>query len=390
MLVIKSRCSVVLVFDSKIFTAASCPVSVCFPMNTLAFPPAERRAVNVHPSSNACPTHEARGGIGARCGSNQTEAAVCAMESTYLSVFFLDGTSKTVSVDEDTTFHELAAIVVDCIELQQAQKDFRFFLVIKNEESLLTGDQRPLDVLQMQETSQPPSQKDPKLVFKRVFFMEPIGENYIDPVLVRLVFAQAKEQVLSGRWEVSDEHAAELGGILMAAMFRDTPEAQTVGFVRQIVRTLVPAHMFARLKPAVWEAGVLRSFREHASLGFGEACLRYVDKARESARQFGTIFFPATYARKDDLPIQLRSLIGVCSEGVAMVREPDLRPSGFFQFVDIISWGCEGHTLVITTRLPEDTRESVHRFRMEHPHNVTLLIAGYIERIVEAIQGAAE
>ncbi|KAJ3148672.1 Krev interaction trapped protein 1 [Geranomyces variabilis] len=155
--------------------------------------------------------------------------------------------------------------------------------------------------------------------------------RYTDDATVRLLYGEAKRNVMTGRYVCTLSDAVALGGIMLAISAGSFDRIRhPVGFIvkNDLWKTLVPKRLHGDLKPDEWESCLQAEHAKHVGKSTEVLRIMYLELVREWAC-YGCSFFPCCRERPPagffEFRLQ-RWLLGVSTAGVVVM---DLDKNGY-------------------------------------------------------------
>ncbi|GKT13130.1 hypothetical protein ADUPG1_010201 [Aduncisulcus paluster] len=296
-------------------------------------------------------------------------------------VYFLDGSRKTVQIDDKTTGSQLADMIADKIELQTNDNQFCIF-----EEG--QDFSRPLTAIDEEATIADTMAKwtgHERFVYKRVFFMDDKEDYTIDPVLKHLMFSQFKDNVLKGIYALPEDQIGQLAGLCFQATYGDHDERKhKPGFLGKHIAEYIPATKRSSKKSAYWEQLIFRNHRELVGVTPSDCETQYIQKIA-TLPYHRYALFDAKYLSEADKSIGKRCWIGVAAKGIHLLDHHTMNPlddHSFFHLHEILTWGHTDRTFAMSMPSgkgdePED--QVRHLFETKCGSQIVTLLYGYVK-----------
>ncbi|XP_050357241.1 talin-1-like isoform X2 [Nymphalis io] len=261
-----------------------------------------------------------------------------------LRLRMLDGSVKTLQVDESKSIEDLMVHICDrigipnneeyglCREDSEPKEESKFStgtLTLKKKtiqrekdvkleqmsKKLKTDDN--VEWLDQHKTLRE-SQVDPKetLLFKRRLFYSDRNVDSRDPVQLNLLYVQTRDAILDGRHVVTEDKAAEFAGIQCQVQYGDFQEDKhKPGFIENLKEFLPEQYASS------WgiEKKIIKEHRKHQGLSQIEAKHIYTKNARELPT-YGVTFFLVKEKQKSKKKLVPR-LLGINSESILRLDE---------------------------------------------------------------------
>ncbi|KAJ3184955.1 Krev interaction trapped protein 1 [Geranomyces variabilis] len=155
--------------------------------------------------------------------------------------------------------------------------------------------------------------------------------RYTDDATVRLLYGEAKRNVMTGRYVCTLSDAVALGGIMLAISAGSFDRIRhPAGFIvkNDMWKTLVPKRLHGDLKPDEWETCLQAEHAKHVGKSTEVLRIMYLELVREWAC-YGCSFFPCCRERPPagffEFRLQ-RWLLGVSTAGIVVM---DLDKNGY-------------------------------------------------------------
>eukprot|EP01100_Stratorugosa_tubuloviscum_P015592 TRINITY_DN904_c0_g1_i1.p1 TRINITY_DN904_c0_g1~~TRINITY_DN904_c0_g1_i1.p1 ORF type:complete len:329 (+),score=153.09 TRINITY_DN904_c0_g1_i1:65-1051(+) len=293
-----------------------------------------------------------------------------------LKVKFIDGSSKTLALDCNTTIESFFRTIVERIGLQK--KDC-FSLFEKNEdfENYVDLNDKPTEIIKKWKN------KDANyfLFKKRVFLLED-EEELQDPVARELIFKQAVYCVITGEYPFPAEDAIRLAAYQIIAS-DIAPRS-----LSNSLPNFVPQPVFSSRKPSEWEQLILRQHESLPTTVKEQAQLEYIKLAKNSPF-YGMTFFACKSLNSRITPSKV--IIGVNFEGIRIFKTKNKELMSEHLYTDISSWSSSASSQPIFAfefgNLIDPTRYS---FETKYAQAIAATIQMYIDILVKMLKNGDE
>ncbi|XP_077452246.1 talin-2 isoform X2 [Stigmatopora argus] len=314
----------------------------------------------------------------------------------------LDGTVKTIMVDDSKTVGELLVTICSRIGItnyeeysliQEVTDDKKEdgMGTLKKDKTLLLRDERKMEKLKAKlHTDDDLNWLDHSrtfreqgvgesetLLLRRKFFYSDQNVDSRDPVQLNLLFVQARDDILNGSHPVSFDKACEFAGIQAQIQFGPHVELKhKPGFLD--LKEFLP-------KEYIKQRGSERKlFQDHKNCGEMteiEAKVKYVKLAR-SLQTYGVSFFLVKEKMKGKNKLVPR-LLGITKESVMRVDEKTKDVVQDWPLTTVKRWAASPKSFTLDFG---EYQESYYSVQTTEGEQISQLIAGYIDIILKKKQ----
>ncbi|XP_059392975.1 talin-2 isoform X1 [Carassius carassius] len=313
----------------------------------------------------------------------------------------LDGTIKTIMVDDSKTVGELLVTICSrigitnyeeysLIQEQVEEKREDGMGTLKKDRTLLRDERKmeklkaklhtddDLNWLDHSRTFREQGVEESEiLLLRRKFFYSDQNVDSRDPVQLNLLYVQARDDILNGSHPVSFDKACEFAGIQAQIQFGPHVEHKhKPGFLD--LKEFLP-------KEYIKQRGAeKRIFQDHKSCGEIteiEAKVKYVKLAR-SLRTYGVSFFLVKEKMKSKNKLVPR-LLGITKESVMRVDEKTKEVVQEWPLTTVKRWAASPKSFTLDFG---EYQESYYSVQTTEGEQISQLIAGYIDIILKKKQ----
>ncbi|KAM4050130.1 LOW QUALITY PROTEIN: talin-1 [Anomaloglossus baeobatrachus] len=314
-----------------------------------------------------------------------------------LKIRMLDGTVKTVMVDDSKTMSDLLMTICARIgitnydeyslvrEILEEKKE-EVTGTLKRDKTLLRDDKKMEKLKQKLHTDDELNWLDPgrtlreqgvdeneTLLLRRKFFYSDQNVDSRDPVQLNLLYVQARDDILNGSHPVSFDKACEFAGYQCQVQFGPHNEMKhKPGFLE--LKDFLP-------KEYIKQKGERKIFLSHKQCGNMseiEAKARYVKLAR-SLKTYGVSFFLVKEKMKGKNKLVPR-LLGITKECVMRVDEKTKEVIQEWNLTNIKRWAASPKSFTLDFG---DYQDGYYSVQTTEGEQIAQLIAGYIDIILK-------
>ncbi|KAM4707766.1 talin-1 isoform 1-T1 [Discoglossus pictus] len=314
-----------------------------------------------------------------------------------LKIRMLDGTVKTVMVDDSKTMSDLLMTICARIgitnydeyslvrELLEEKKE-EVTGTLKRDKTLLRDDKKMEKLKQKLHTDDELNWLDPgrtlreqgvdeneTLLLRRKFFYSDQNVDSRDPVQLNLLYVQARDDILNGSHPVSFDKACDFAGYQCQVQFGPHNEIKhKPGFLE--LKDFLP-------KEYIKQKGERKIFQFHKQCGNMteiEAKARYVKLAR-SLKTYGVSFFLVKEKMKGKNKLVPR-LLGITKECVMRVDEKTKEVIQEWNLTNIKRWAASPKSFTLDFG---DYQDGYYSVQTTEGEQIAQLIAGYIDIILK-------
>ncbi|XP_041428074.1 talin 2 S homeolog isoform X1 [Xenopus laevis] len=314
-----------------------------------------------------------------------------------LKIRMLDGTVKTVMVDDSKTMSDLLMTICARIgitnydeyslvrEIMEEKKE-EVTGTLKRDKTLLRDDKKMEKLKQKLHTDDELNWLDPgrtlreqgvdeneTLLLRRKFFYSDQNVDSRDPVQLNLLYVQARDDILNGSHPVSFDKACEFAGYQCQVQFGPHNEVKhKPGFLE--LKDFLP-------KEYIKQKGERKIFLAHKQCGNMseiEAKARYVKLAR-SLKTYGVSFFLVKEKMKGKNKLVPR-LLGITKECVMRVDEKTKEVIQEWNLTNIKRWAASPKSFTLDFG---DYQDGYYSVQTTEGEQIAQLIAGYIDIILK-------
>ncbi|NXK61094.1 TLN1 protein, partial [Sylvietta virens] len=314
-----------------------------------------------------------------------------------LKIRMLDGTVKTVMVDDSKTVTDMLMTICARIgitnydeyslvrEIMEEKKE-EVTGTLKKDKTLLRDEKKMEKLKQKLHTDDELNWLDhgrtlreqgiddsETLLLRRKFFYSDQNVDSRDPVQLNLLYVQARDDILNGSHPVSFDKACEFAGHQCQIQFGPYNEQKhKPGFLE--LKDFLP-------KEYVKQKGERKIFMAHKSCGNMseiEAKVRYVKLAR-SLKTYGVSFFLVKEKMKGKNKLVPR-LLGITKESVMRVDEKTKEVIQEWSLTNIKRWAASPKSFTLDFG---DYQDGYYSVQTTEGEQIAQLIAGYIDIILK-------
>uniref|UniRef100_A0A8C3P5U5 Talin 1 n=1 Tax=Cyanoderma ruficeps TaxID=181631 RepID=A0A8C3P5U5_9PASS len=314
-----------------------------------------------------------------------------------LKIRMLDGTVKTVMVDDSKTVTEMLMTICARIgitnydeyslvrEIMEEKKE-EVTGTLKKDKTLLRDEKKMEKLKQKLHTDDELNWLDhgrtlreqgiddnETLLLRRKFFYSDQNVDSRDPVQLNLLYVQARDDILNGSHPVSFDKACEFAGHQCQIQFGPYNEQKhKPGFLE--LKDFLP-------KEYIKQKGERKIFMAHRSCGDMseiEAKVRYVKLAR-SLKTYGVSFFLVKEKMKGKNKLVPR-LLGITKESVMRVDEKTKEVIQEWSLTNIKRWAASPKSFTLDFG---DYQDGYYSVQTTEGEQIAQLIAGYIDIILK-------
>ncbi|CAO2580575.1 TLN1 [Lemmus lemmus] len=314
-----------------------------------------------------------------------------------LKIRMLDGTVKTVMVDDSKTVTDMLMTICARIgitnhdeyslvrELMEEKKD-EGTGTLRKDKTLLRDEKKMEKLKQKLHTDDELNWLDhgrtlreqgveehETLLLRRKFFYSDQNVDSRDPVQLNLLYVQARDDILNGSHPVSFDKACEFAGFQCQIQFGPHNEQKhKAGFLD--LKDFLP-------KEYVKQKGERKIFQAHKNCGQMseiEAKVRYVKLAR-SLKTYGVSFFLVKEKMKGKNKLVPR-LLGITKECVMRVDEKTKEVIQEWSLTNIKRWAASPKSFTLDFG---DYQDGYYSVQTTEGEQIAQLIAGYIDIILK-------
>ncbi|XP_063279627.1 talin-1 isoform X1 [Prinia subflava] len=314
-----------------------------------------------------------------------------------LKIRMLDGTVKTVMVDDSKTVTDMLMTICARIgitnydeyslvrEIMEEKKE-EVTGTLKKDKTLLRDEKKMEKLKQKLHTDDELNWLDhgrtlreqgiddsETLLLRRKFFYSDQNVDSRDPVQLNLLYVQARDDILNGSHPVSFDKACEFAGHQCQIQFGPYNEQKhKPGFLE--LKDFLP-------KEYIKQKGERKIFMAHKSCGNMseiEAKVRYVKLAR-SLKTYGVSFFLVKEKMKGKNKLVPR-LLGITKESVMRVDEKTKEVIQEWSLTNIKRWAASPKSFTLDFG---DYQDGYYSVQTTEGEQIAQLIAGYIDIILK-------
>ncbi|XP_064294580.1 talin-1 isoform X1 [Phalacrocorax carbo] len=314
-----------------------------------------------------------------------------------LKIRMLDGTVKTVMVDDSKTVTDMLMTICARIgitnydeyslvrEIMEEKKE-EVTGTLKKDKTLLRDEKKMEKLKQKLHTDDELNWLDhgrtlreqgiddnETLLLRRKFFYSDQNVDSRDPVQLNLLYVQARDDILNGSHPVSFDKACEFAGYQCQIQFGPHNEQKhKPGFLE--LKDFLP-------KEYIKQKGERKIFMAHKSCGSMseiEAKVRYVKLAR-SLKTYGVSFFLVKEKMKGKNKLVPR-LLGITKECVMRVDEKTKEVIQEWSLTNIKRWAASPKSFTLDFG---DYQDGYYSVQTTEGEQIAQLIAGYIDIILK-------
>uniref|UniRef100_A0A8C4QNG4 Talin 2 n=1 Tax=Eptatretus burgeri TaxID=7764 RepID=A0A8C4QNG4_EPTBU len=315
-----------------------------------------------------------------------------------LKVRMLDGTVKTVMVDDSKNVGDMLLTVCSRIGITNSEE---YSLVhdeldakkddsmgtLKKERSMLRDEKKMEKLKQKLHTDDDMNWLDhgrtlreqgvdntEMLLLRRKFFYSDQNVDSRDPVQLNLLYVQARDDILNGLHPVSFEKACEFGGYQVQIQFGPHSENKhKPGFLD--LKEFLPKEY---VKQRGAEKRIFQEHKKYENMSEMEAKVRYVRLAR-SLKTYGVSFFLVKEKMKGKNKLVPR-LLGITKDCVMRVEERTKEEVQEWPLTTVKRWAASPKSFTLDFG---DYSDGYYSVQTTEGEQIAKLIAGYIDIILK-------
>ncbi|XP_061630364.1 talin-2 isoform X3 [Phyllopteryx taeniolatus] len=314
----------------------------------------------------------------------------------------LDGTVKTIMVDDSKTVGELLVTICSRIGItnyeeysliQEVTEDKKEDGIgtLKKDRTLLQRDERKMEKLKAKLHTdddlnwldhsrtfrEQGVEESETLLLRRKFFYSDQNVDSRDPVQLNLLYVQARDDILNGSHPVSFDKACEFAGIQAQIQFGPHVELKhKPGFLD--LKEFLPKEY---IKQRGSEKKVFQDHKNCGEITEIEAKVKYVKLAR-SLQTYGVSFFLVKEKMKGKNKLVPR-LLGITKESVMRVEEKTKDVVQEWPLTTVKRWAASPKSFTLDFG---EYQESYYSVQTTEGEQISQLIAGYIDIILKKKQ----
>ncbi|CAH2060389.1 unnamed protein product, partial [Iphiclides podalirius] len=323
-----------------------------------------------------------------------------------LRIRMLDGTEKTMQIDESKSVSELMVVICNKIGITNHEEYGLCF----EEEEKQTQEEKPATGTLTLRRKQPTREKDAKLeqlskklktddnvewlaqhktlreigvdpkerlLLKRRLFYSDRNVDSRDPVQLNLLYVQTRDAILDGRQVVTEAKAIEFAGIQCQVQYGDFQEEKhKPGFIENLKEFL--SEQYANSRGV--ERKVLKEFSRHHGLSPLEAKHLYTKTARELPT-YGVTFFLVKEQQKGKKKLVPR-LLGINAESILRLDEVTKEILQVWMLTQVKTFRAGKETFTLDFG---DYSDKEYTVKTNEAHRIRDILQGYIDIIHRSV-----
>lgn len=278
-----------------------------------------------------------------------------------IKVKLMDGTVKTVMIDESSSVEALISLVGNRIGLEKTEE---YGLQIEGAEKWLNNNQS----LQDQNVSE-----QTVLKFKKRYFVDDLNVDKSDPIQLHLVYLQSRDAILTGEYPVQLEEAVQFASIqLQVEVGNYDPAVHNDKWFRR--PDFLPA---AHHKKVQWKE-IAKLWEKWANMNKVNAYYRYVQTCRQLPT-YGITTFEVREKREDKKKLQT-VLLGVTRDSVMRMDFETKEVIKAYPLEHVRRWAAAKTTFTLDFGTYEKDYYTVETSKGEE---ISQLLSGYIDILLK-------
>ncbi|TPX38254.1 hypothetical protein SmJEL517_g00035 [Synchytrium microbalum] len=196
---------------------------------------------------------------------------------------------------------------------------------------------------------------DALLVFRRdATIPKSVDRKTTDDAVLRLLYGETKDNVISGRYPCSINDAITLAAIRMQIVYGDSdPRKHGPGFITgaSLLKQMIPGPLMSRLPQEEWEALILKEHAKYRGKSSMIARMLYLQYVRQWSC-YGSAWFPACKEVPPGGYFEFRTqkwLLGLNAEGMVVVDQNKYKIA-FAQPWEDLEWTFSPDTFIVDYR----------------------------------------
>ena len=323
--------------------------------------------------------------LGQRKQVPSTVELQCLMESKPIpiKVQLVDGSFKTLSIDPYCLISDVERQMHERFNVQYRAPFALYEQAAVNEERILDGQERILDVVASWENGplveevkvekkvekakvyekapvdlkkvEKKAVKYESLLYKAKLVLKTSNPDLLaDPEAVNLIYLQATADVVSERYPCAEKDITVLGALQLQATFGDYRKDQHVpGWLKPKIAEFMPVRLLEKkvgtgkqsdALVAEWEQKILSKYMKVSGFTALEAKLNYLDYVQEWVF-YGATFFTVEQRQFKDYPSPL--ILGINCEGCLLMHPEKKTVLENYAYTDIVTWGHSDEKFIV-------------------------------------------
>ncbi|TPX43817.1 hypothetical protein SeMB42_g04568 [Synchytrium endobioticum] len=196
---------------------------------------------------------------------------------------------------------------------------------------------------------------DASLVFRRnATIPKSVDRKIADDAVLRLLYGEAKENVIAGRYPCTTSDAVTLAGIRMQIIYGDHDgRKHGPGFITSAgsLQNMIPSPLLPRMQPEEWESLILKEHQKYNGKSAMIARMLYLQYVRQWSC-YGSAWFPACREVPPGGFFEFRTqkwLLGLNAEGFVAVDQNKYKVA-FAQPWEQVEWTFSPDTFIVDYR----------------------------------------
>ncbi|CAE7910123.1 Tln1 [Symbiodinium sp. KB8] len=255
---------------------------------------------------------------------------------TVVPVYLLDNSVKQLLVEDWATAKDVVLQMCVKIGLKDVDRFANCFCLCETRDGVtmehpLKGDTAVIPVLAAWGDA-----PRARLVFMVKLFMDSVKAS-TEKALVYSLYIQSVYNVVTGIYPTSTDDAVSLASLQMQEKFGNhNPAAHVKGYLSHQLKGMVPAPLYARKAPSMWESSILERHSQLNDEARAAPALLY-SRILQTREYFGCAFFPVTQTVFPELPSAVQ--VGITSYGIYIFDDVSKATHKRFALSTIYRWG---------------------------------------------------
>jgi hypothetical protein len=305
--------------------------------------------------------------------------AIRKREPMMLRVFFLDGSVKALLLDSAATVAELKQQIVTKLQMQFA-KGFALYKSYSQIERLMEEDEKMGDELASFEqlrTAMGEQQLRMRILFKkRLYFTDDVpNPQLLDKASLDLLFAQASEDIRTGRLPTTREVVLKLAGLKFQADLGDYTGAEPID--DKLIGVYIPAYIRYKFQQENWPKVMAYEHQTHRGRTEREVKIDYLQIVFQLPL-YGAALFAMELQNNIINLVRDQGYLAISGRGVCFVtrdQKGEVVMTTYLPYEDILNWECTPTTTSLTLSL--GTRREVLDLKCEQSVEVERMLRDY-------------
>ena len=283
---------------------------------------------------------------GSACGGQET-----------VVVHFLDNSSKTILINDDTEVDEVCQEIYDRLQIKDENIPVEYFALYYSDGSICD------QMLEKKEKIVDLIDRSAKIVFQIRLLMHRTVLSKC-PVVSNLLYIQSMHYVITGQYRINEEDAARLAAVVAVERYgnRHPNDPLRTGILESGIHELIPHDLLQYKSAKLWAEDILDKYHHILSIDdvFSPKMtyLSLLESLPSTCDSFLCTLYPCAQTNAAE-GIPDKVVVGINADGIKILNSNTLKLIDEYQLTELYQWGFENSDRSFYLRLHEEDEKTI-------------------------------